>query len=73
MAHVADQPSDKPPLSPDIWKIGDTFYAQVSHPASDGPVTVILHGVRSYDQASQAASFLNANPGESDVRSNLVC
>lgn len=34
------------------------FYAEVEHPTSEAPFSVVLHGVSSNEQALQAASAL---------------
>jgi hypothetical protein len=70
---------ETPGLSP--WTEGGVYYVQVSHPASEHPMRIALHGVCNPEQASAALSVLSqrrmpevmAPSGGRDFETSLHC
>lgn len=43
-----------------LLEVEGVFYAEVEHPAAEGLLRVLLHGVSNHEQATLAASVLGA-------------
>jgi hypothetical protein len=61
MSHHPAAPGREPPSRAPVRLTKGLFYADVTHPASDRPLRIALHGVRSYEEAARALSILNCS------------
>lgn len=48
-------------LTPGLCFSEGIYYAEVSHPASETPIRVALHGIQTWQQACEAWSVLGGN------------